>query len=523
MINIWKILGIEPTTDKKAIRRAYAARSKETHPEEKPEEFRMLYEAYQKALEYAKRGGQSASFIVEEKIEIEQENKEEKSLEESDELLLSYFEKNIRERTKNVQEFCQRFLAFAMERRTPELKEWWAKYLYTEEFQEIKWHPDVIKLFVEELEKRFKFEKDFILLLWDAYDFQKEESEYNEEIRKLYHILHTEYEMKLAIDNLRVQQEENRRRWKRNFLIAGILLLICGPIWFYYQATKEARFAASVLRSTYPGVEFTGPEKSGYSYYFRTPAHPDFLIRVNVPSFDKRDATDDYAIQLLSYYAKQYDLSCGDVEQKATLYYPDINDIENFCDTVLQMFKEQEELQVLTEIGICPKDILYPEVVIRGGVYSFSYPEEQVYQVAELANEYDRDYLATQILESYIVYMFNYEAWNLTDGEYVEFGPVYEKFCEDASFYGGEWYSLYSGEEKICGLFIPYYSTPDSMGIRVNSMTLGNAYHYLLIRGVPVTIKEDGSGFSVGNGSNETDYDVIYGPSVEINELNKFY
>lgn len=143
--------------------------------------------------------------------------------------------------------------------------------------------------------------------------------------------------------------------------------------------------------------------------------------------------------------------------------------------------------------------------------------------MAELTEDCERDYLAAQILETYIVYMFNYEAWNLTEGEYVGFAPIYEKFCEDASFYGGDWYSLYNGENKVCGLCIPYYSAPDSMGNSVNRMTLGNVYHHLLMCGVPITIKEDGSGFLVGNGSNETDYGVIYGTSVELNELNKFY
>ena len=52
-MDMWKILGIEPTTDKRAIKRAYAAKTKETHPEEKPEEFKRLYEAYQTALGYA--------------------------------------------------------------------------------------------------------------------------------------------------------------------------------------------------------------------------------------------------------------------------------------------------------------------------------------------------------------------------------------------------------------------------------------------------------------------------------------
>lgn len=53
MKNCWDILGIGPTTDKKTIKRAYAAKTREIHPEEKPEEFKQLYEAYQAALKYA--------------------------------------------------------------------------------------------------------------------------------------------------------------------------------------------------------------------------------------------------------------------------------------------------------------------------------------------------------------------------------------------------------------------------------------------------------------------------------------
>ncbi len=53
MINIWDVLGIAPTKEKRAIRKAYAARAKECHPEENPEGFEELSDAYQKALAYA--------------------------------------------------------------------------------------------------------------------------------------------------------------------------------------------------------------------------------------------------------------------------------------------------------------------------------------------------------------------------------------------------------------------------------------------------------------------------------------
>ncbi len=49
----WKILKIEPTADRKVIRTAYRELLAETNPEDRPEEFKALREAYEQALAYA--------------------------------------------------------------------------------------------------------------------------------------------------------------------------------------------------------------------------------------------------------------------------------------------------------------------------------------------------------------------------------------------------------------------------------------------------------------------------------------
>lgn len=49
-MNPWDLLGISPTADRRAIKRAYATLSKRFHPEEEPERFQALYAAYQEAL-----------------------------------------------------------------------------------------------------------------------------------------------------------------------------------------------------------------------------------------------------------------------------------------------------------------------------------------------------------------------------------------------------------------------------------------------------------------------------------------
>ena len=49
-MNAWEILGIEPTSDKKEIKRAYAKLLKQYHPEENPEKFKQIQAAYQQCL-----------------------------------------------------------------------------------------------------------------------------------------------------------------------------------------------------------------------------------------------------------------------------------------------------------------------------------------------------------------------------------------------------------------------------------------------------------------------------------------
>ncbi len=54
--SIWSTLGVEPTNDEREVRRAYARRLKEVHPEDDPDGFQALREAYDRALDMARRG-----------------------------------------------------------------------------------------------------------------------------------------------------------------------------------------------------------------------------------------------------------------------------------------------------------------------------------------------------------------------------------------------------------------------------------------------------------------------------------
>lgn len=56
METIWTALGLKPTKDVSAIKRAYAEKAKTCHPEENPEGFLQLRRAYQEALSFAGDG-----------------------------------------------------------------------------------------------------------------------------------------------------------------------------------------------------------------------------------------------------------------------------------------------------------------------------------------------------------------------------------------------------------------------------------------------------------------------------------
>lgn len=53
MMTIWDILGIEPTTDEREIRRAYARELKQRRPDQDPQGFQELREAFDQAKRYA--------------------------------------------------------------------------------------------------------------------------------------------------------------------------------------------------------------------------------------------------------------------------------------------------------------------------------------------------------------------------------------------------------------------------------------------------------------------------------------
>lgn len=69
-MNIWETLGIEPTTDVKLIRRRYAELVRLYHPEDQPEIYQEIVEAYQKALTYAGLETQDQKIVSKKRVTL---------------------------------------------------------------------------------------------------------------------------------------------------------------------------------------------------------------------------------------------------------------------------------------------------------------------------------------------------------------------------------------------------------------------------------------------------------------------
>ncbi|MBO5033140.1 MAG: J domain-containing protein [Lachnospiraceae bacterium] len=75
MINIWEVLKIKETKDRQEIKKAYAALIKKYNPEEYPQEFLHIREAYEAAIAYAKDSlqAQESSAFTEETGQLDSE------------------------------------------------------------------------------------------------------------------------------------------------------------------------------------------------------------------------------------------------------------------------------------------------------------------------------------------------------------------------------------------------------------------------------------------------------------------
>ena len=605
-MNIWKILGIEPTTDKKAIRKAYAAKTKVIHPEDAPEEFKRLHEAYQAALGFADyvrqvehSGGSVTSFYRdgawedageddaetaggdpsenkgepeaahtgetaeedgaaragETAGESETARTDEITDEPGQESLLAFFEESQEKHGQQVDAFLNHWKEFQGPYHDPEAMEWWKAYLSSEEFQNIRYHAQVLETLADEIDDKCFYGIDEVkMLFWEAYGFQgDEENVYQGDRQRLYKSLYPAY----AKQQHNLQYE---RRWARNDRILRVfigiavaaLLAVCIliPVTIHRQRENGRLFLIDYMARRYPETSFSEPERTGKEddgsivYALRSSAHPELPVTAKVEYGyveGKRVylVKEDYGQLLFEYYAAQYGLEgClvtytegtyanPEIVEYATLLYPEIGGIDAFCESAEKMFREQEELRVIEEVAVCTESVLFPQVLLDGGVPDFSFAERQVYDLHAV----EAEELSKALKDAYMCYMFQFEAWNITAEQYREWGAAYEERSVEWENEDGEWHEERDPDsgELLCRFFIPTYDWLEgfysgggvSLPTYTRMITVGNAYYFLRDRGADLTVNEDGSGFTVKFYGNVTDFGRE--PSVEFYDLRDCY
>lgn len=568
-MNIWEILGIEPTKDKKTIKRAYAAQTKVVHPEEKPEEFKRLHEAYQAALKYAEfaaeRGDIFGSFAENAAKEetltgdsinpsAEEQLQDEENLSHSE--LTVFFKENQIKQKQRIDTFMQHWKVLKNPSSDSEQGKWWREYLNSEDFRSIQWNAQIVSLITKEIGDKLVYSiSEMRLWLWEAYGFvPNDEDKYQGEQQKLWKCLYPAYEYHTKM----LLAEEYNRESKKVFRICMTLFLIgvvlvCFLVLFYRhnKTENERNIIVQYMAGQYPGAEFSVPKRNteqdgnGIIYNFRSSDYPQFLITVRVEYLNSENGKigqvteEDYGLQLLEYYALRYALHSGrieygkdgsdsqDRESYVVLYYTDIEQLDFFCGQIERMFKQEEELQSIPYVAIGAENVDFPKILIQGGVENFPFTDVQLYDLRTV----DAVELEPLLREVYMVYMFQYESWKLTSQQYREWGAAYEKLCEQWEDYEGFWYNIEDKDtgEILCRIYIPTYEYIEDYYYRDNyarpifkgAITSGNGYYYLLDHGANVIVDQDSRGYTVEL-SGET-YPFGRQPEERVKDLSTWY
>ena len=171
MDHIWTVLGIDPTEDVSAIKRAYAEKAKTCHPEEDPEGFLRLRQAYQAALNCAEGEQKDPVFSLAGPEEEERNPEEEQgwNLREPEEDGPNPYEGG---------EAITKFLEFhtGKQRKNPVM---WMNYVTSDAFLDAAWDPRFTALLlrkVREVQADFPPNRECMTWLNVAYQFSGKEA-----------------------------------------------------------------------------------------------------------------------------------------------------------------------------------------------------------------------------------------------------------------------------------------------------------------------------------------------------------
>lgn len=263
MDRIWDILQIDEGADKREIKRAYARLSREIHPEERPEEFQRLYEAYQKALRYASCGERSEADLKTDnnmgKEEAPEKRKESRYKElglDSEEALEHQGRYDKMEEIAFFRHWWEKQMPTWL-RKESLLEEESAAYLRSESFRGIMWSPAVLNIIAEGMGKYFLRRERVLLFFWDLYSFEEAgEMHCGEEGLSLYRKLYPAYtnrikRQKYAENSEEIRKDERRRTGKKVMIgacvVIGLILTIFALAYFEMLDMVASIFLAAAI------------------------------------------------------------------------------------------------------------------------------------------------------------------------------------------------------------------------------------------------------------------------------------
>lgn len=231
---VWELLETEPTSDKKAIKQAYARAVKKYHPEENPQEFQKVYAAYKQAMAMAGKtgGGQTAdvSNLISQTLmqgqfrqgtlqEAEEKGREQESLEEGqetafrggeEEQIQKMFREMAERREKKLSVFRQKWLWYLKNQRRDDAEKEMRKYIQSSWFKDIMEEPEVLSRLATGIDSYCQDNGEILKEeIWQLYLQNKS---FGDEDKKGYQTLFRVLEADRKRLSIRKQQEAEIRR-----------------------------------------------------------------------------------------------------------------------------------------------------------------------------------------------------------------------------------------------------------------------------------------------------------------------
>ncbi len=237
-MSIWEELGIERTDNAREIKKAYAAKLKFVHPEEHPEEFQKLHEAYCIALNLAKtkaRPHKSDAEIPQINITVDETDKTPPEFD---------FDKEISDYNNQIAESAQERTQDVI-RRMEELyskkgfvsKEEWFELFNSYDVRLIKKQPVFIDALYTFLKTHFVYES-LAVAVFDAFAngnelWDEDDNSYN----KVFSLVYEKYSAYCK----RTAKRKNKRTWFDGvmYILIGLCLIVAG--FFFYMAYKSGQ------------------------------------------------------------------------------------------------------------------------------------------------------------------------------------------------------------------------------------------------------------------------------------------